>query len=139
MVRKAAFEGLVFDEQDRQLTVTYVGEEPCYVLDDEGFLRHIPSEQIDRQVLEIFINQIEQNKAAIMEQTVKMLGQDDIFTHAFIKNQLENADEQMERLLQYGLPEDSRSYMGMLGFKIIVNYHGDLLRVEQPAISNEEE
>jgi len=139
MVRKAAFEGLVFDERDRQLTVTYVGEEPCYVLDDEGFLRHIPSEQIDRQVLEIFINQIEQNKAAITEQTVKMLGQDDIFTHAFIKNQLENADEQMERLLQYGLPEDSRSYMGMLGSKIIVNYHGDLLRVEQPAISNEEE
>ncbi len=139
MVRKAVFEGLVFDEQDRQLLVSYVGEEPCYVLDDEGFLRHIPSEQIDRQVLEIFINQIEQNKAAITEQTVKMLGQDDIFTHAFIKNQLENADDQMERLLQYGLPEDSRSYMGMLGFKIVVNYHGDLLRIEQPAVSSEEE
>lgn len=139
MVRKAVFEGLVFDEQDRQLLVSYVGEEPCYVLDDEGFLRHIPSEQIDRQVLEIFINQIEQNKAAITEQTVKMLGQDDIFTHAFIKNHLENADDQMERLLQYGLPEDSRSYMGMLGFKIVVNYHGDLLRIEQPAVSSEEE
>ena len=45
----------------------------------------------------------------------------------------------MERLMQTGLPESGRAYLGMLGFKIIVNYHGEVLRVEQPALPAEDE
>jgi len=137
MGTRAVFEGLVFDEDDHQLGVSFVGDEACYVIDDNGFLRHIPSEQIDRQVLEAMLGQIEDNKDLITEQTVKMLGQDDLFTHAFIQNQLENVDDQMKRLLEQGLPEAGRNYLGMLGFKIVVNYHGEVLRVEQPAMPAE--
>ncbi len=134
---KAVFEGLVYDENDQQLGVSFVGDEACYVIDDAGFKRHISSEQIDRQVLGTLLGQIEENKDVITEQTVKMLGQDDLFTHAIIQNQLENVDEQMKRILEQGLPESGRNYMGLLGFKIVVNYHGEVLRVEQPAMPAE--
>jgi len=62
-----------------------------------------------------------------------MIGDVDLFTHAIIQNQLENLDDQFDHLLTNGIPEDGRVYLGMLGFKIIVNYHGDVIRVEQPS------
>ena len=52
MPRQALFSGLIADEAARPVDVAYVGDEPCYVVDDAGFRRHIPSEQVDRQVLE---------------------------------------------------------------------------------------
>lgn len=137
MTTKAVFEGLVFDENDQQLSVSNVGNEATYVIDDDGFLRHIPSEEIDRQVLGALFGQIENNKEAIAEQTIKMIGRDDLFTHALIQNQLENVDDQMDRIIETGLPEDGRSYLGMLGFKVVVNYHGEVIRVEQPALPTE--
>ena len=132
MARKAVFEGLVFDENDQPLSIVYVGAEPCYVINDDGFMRHIPAEKIDRQVADAIRSQVEENKDLITEQTIKMIGNMDLFTHAIIKNQLENLDKQFDYLLKNGLPEDGRAYLGMLGFKIIVNYHGDVIRVEQP-------
>ena len=136
---KAVFEGLVFDDNDRQLSVSFVGDEACYVIDDDGFLRHITASKVDSQVLDALFSQIEENKEAITEQTVKMMGQDDLFTHAIIQNQLENVDDQKCRILEQGLPEDGRVYLGMLGFKVIVDYHGEVLRVEQPALPADED
>jgi len=129
---KAVFEGLVFDEQDQPLSTAYVGDDPCYIINDDGFLRHIPAEKIDRQVTDAIRCQVEENKDLIAEQTIKMIGDVDLFTHAIIQNQLENLDDQFDHLLKNGLPEDGRVYLGMLGFKIIVDYHGDVIRVEQP-------
>ena len=133
MANKAVFEGLVFDDLDRQLNTTYVGADACYVIDDDGFLRHIPAENIDQQVLEAMRSQVEENKDMIAEQTIKMIGNVDLFTHGIIKSQLENLDEQFDHLLEQGIPEDGRVYLGLLGFKIIVNYHGDVIQIEQPA------
>jgi len=48
MSSQALFEGLVFDEAGRALGVTTVGGEAQYVIDDDGFLRHIDSALIDR-------------------------------------------------------------------------------------------
>jgi len=36
-MKRALFEGLVFDTEDQPLAVTWVGDEPNYVLDDGGF------------------------------------------------------------------------------------------------------
>jgi hypothetical protein len=49
--------------------------------------------------------QITENKDVISEQTAKMIGQDDIFTHAIINNQLENIDDQLKNLMEHGMPE----------------------------------
>ena len=133
MTTKAVFQGLVFDDYDQPLDTTFVGDEACYVINDDGFMRHIPAEKIDRQVIDAIRCQVEDNKDLIAEQTIKMIGDVDIFTHAIIQNQLENLDDQFDHLMTNGIPEDGRVYLGMLGFKIIVDYHGNVIRVEQPA------
>jgi len=132
MSRFPLFAGLIVDEFDRPVEVRYVGDEPCYVIDDYGFLRHIPSEQVDRQVLQAMSEQIQGHEEYISEQAAKMLGQDDIFTRAMIANQLKNIDKQFDLLLQTGLPEEVRAYLGMMGFKVRINIHGEVIEVQQP-------
>ncbi len=138
MPRQPLFAGLVVDEQDRPVDVAYVGDEPCYVVDDDGFRRHIPSEQVDRQVLEQMRAQIEGHEDLLSEQTAKMLGQEDIFTKAVIEQQLKNIEQQFEALLEIGIPEEGRAYLGMMGFKVVINVHGDVVRLEQPGIITDE-
>jgi hypothetical protein len=136
MARKALFEGLLVDEYDRPVGLAYVGDEPCYVVDDDGFRRHIPSEQVDRQVLESMHEMIEGHEDIISEQAAKMLGQDDIFSVALLANQLKQIEEQFEALLETGIPEEGRAYMGMMGFRVRINLHGEVLAVEQPGMTD---
>ncbi|MGB9799272.1 MAG: hypothetical protein ACPLUL_04145 [Thermanaerothrix sp.] len=137
-MRQPLFAGLVVDENDQPVEVAYVGDEPCYVVNDRGFRRHIPSEQVDRQVLDIMRQQIEGHEDLLSEQTAKMLGQEDPFSRAMIYTQLRNLDKQFEQLLQTGIPEEGRAYLGMMGFRIVINLHGEVLRVEQPGIASDE-
>ena len=134
MLKHALFEGLVFDENDSPTEVVYIGEEPCYVVDDAGFHRHIPSEQVDRQVLQQMGQMVQGHEDLLAEQTAKMLGQEDIFSRAIIENQLKNLDEQFEAVLKTGIPADGRAYMGMMGFRVRINVHGDVLEVNQPGV-----
>jgi hypothetical protein len=131
--KKAVFSGLVYDEYDQQVADVLVGDEPCYVVDDAGFHRHIPSELVDQQVLESMKGLIEGHEGMISEQAAKMLGQDDIFSVALIEKQLEEMDQHFDQLFKTGIPEDARAYMGLIGFKIIINVHGDVIRIDQPA------
>lgn len=132
MAKQAIFSGLVVDEKDQAVQVTIVGDESFYVVDDDGFLRHIPSEQVDRQVLDSMREMIEGHESILSEQTAKMLGQEDIFSRAIIENQLKQIDKQFETLFETGIPQEGRAYMGMMGFKIRINIHGDVLEVIQP-------
>jgi len=135
MSTKAVFEGLIFDENDNQVGTAYVGNEAAYVVDDDGFLRHIPSEQIDKQILDFLKEQVLENKDLLTDQTAQMLGQEDIFTRAVIENQLEGIDQQMDMLLNIGLSSSNREYLGMIGFRIRINVHGDILEIVQPEAS----
>jgi hypothetical protein len=137
MPRQPLFAGLVVDEGDQPVSVAYVGGEPFYVVDDAGFKRHIPSEQVDRQVLEGMREMIEGHEDAISEQTAKMLGQEDIFSKALIENQLKQIDKQFDALLETGIPEEGRAYMGMIGFRVRINVHGDVIEVVQPGATDE--
>jgi cell fate (sporulation/competence/biofilm development) regulator YlbF (YheA/YmcA/DUF963 family) len=138
MARQPLFAGLVLDESGNLAESAMVGDEPCYVVDDTGFRRHIPSEQVDRQVLNQLAEMMKGSEEFLSEQTAKMLGQEDVFTKAAIQQQLKNIDKQFDQLLQAGLPEDMRAYLGMMGFKIIINVHGEVLRVEQPGAIGDE-
>lgn len=128
----ALFAGLVFDEDDNQVENVYIGQESCYVVNDHGFKHHILSETIDRQVLDQMREMIEGKEDFISQQAAKMLGQEDIFTYAMIANQLKNMEDQFDKLLETGIPTETRSYMGLMGFKIVVNVHGDVISVNQP-------
>lgn len=133
MSKQPLFSGLVFDELDRPVDSKIVGGEPFYVVDDSGFQRHIPSVEVDRQVLNLLQEQMKGNEDLIAEQTTKMLGQEDLFSRAIIQNQLKNIDKQFENLLETGFPEGGNAYMGMMGFKIVIDVHGEVIRVDQPA------
>ena len=139
MALEPLFVGLVVDEFDRPVGHTFVGAELCYVVDDDGFKRHINAEQIDHKVLDMMREQIDGHEDALGEQTAKMLGQDDIFSRAMIQQQLKNIDEQFEKILESGIPAAGRSYMRMMGFKIVINVHGDVIRFEQPSGLPDEE
>ena len=132
MSKQAVFNGLVFDENDHPVEVVYVGDEPCYVVEDAGFRRHIPSEDVDRQVIQAMAESIEGHEDLLSEQAGKLIGSEDPFSIAAIQQQLKNLDRQLENLIQAGLPEDMRAYLGMMGFRIKIDLHGQVLEVNQP-------
>lgn len=139
-MRKAVFEGLIQDENEQPVSVTYVGSDPCYVIDDDGFLRHIDAGQVDREVIRHLAEAIRGNEELLANMTAKHLGQEDIFSKALIETQIRNADTYLESLLNVGLPEEARAYLGMMGFRVRINLHGEVLSVEQPgAIAPEDE
>jgi hypothetical protein len=138
MSKQALFAGLVVDENDCAADTAIVGGEAFYVVDDAGFKRHIPAEQVDRQVLGQMQEMMKGSEDLISEQTAKMLGQNDIFSRALIEQQLKNMDKQFDALMQQGIPEGGRAYLGMLGFKIVIDYHGQVIRIDQPSAPGDE-
>lgn len=135
MARQALFEGLVYDEQGEPVTTAIIGNEAYYVVNDNGFRRHIDSEVVDRQVLGIFLEQLEDNRDLAVEQALNMIGQDDLFTKAAIDASLRNID--MNQIIAQGIPEQARNMMGMLGFRIVINLHGEVVKLDQPAAPDE--
>lgn len=129
------FEGLVYDEDENLVDVAYVGGEAHYVVDDEGFHRHISAEDVDRQILGFFLEQLENNKDLAVEQALNMIGQDDLFTKAAIDAQLSNID--MDQLIAQGIPLQARNMMGMLGFRVTINLHGEVVDINQPTAPDE--
>lgn len=134
MVKKAVFEGLVYDEYGQPVEAGWIGSEPVYIVDDEGFKRHIPAEDVDRQVWEHFQKQIEGHEDLLSEKAAEMLGQDDIFTMAALQSQFKNMNAHYDKLAEVGIPDESRMYLGMIGFRIIISIHGEVLEIVQPGI-----
>jgi hypothetical protein len=133
MAQRALFGGLVIDEYGAPVGVKQIGDEAFYVINDDGFLRHVESEKVDRQVLEQMRELIQGHEDLISQGTMEMIGQEDIFTRAMIESSLRDLDAQFDRLIATGLPEEGRAWLGMLGFQVVVNVHGDVVRVEQPS------
>jgi hypothetical protein len=127
--RQALFSGLVYDENGELVETTFIGTEPHYVVMDGDFKRHVPAESVDRQVIEVIQQQAEANKELVSEQIMTMLNQDDLFTKAMIDSSINHMDQVMEQ----GLPDDARMMLGMMGFKIIINVHGELVNLDMPA------
>lgn len=134
MSRKALFEGLVLNEAGQVAGVALVGDEAFYVIDDNGFRRHVEAEKIDRQVLMVMREQILSNKDIVTESALQMIGKDDLFTKAMIDSSLKNIDAHLDQLMQVGFPEGTRQWIGMLGFRIVVNHHGELVELDQPGM-----
>jgi len=134
MATKPLFDKLIVDEFDRPVTVAYVGDEPCYVIDDQGFQRHIPSRDVDLAVLHKIAEMMHGNESLLAELTAKQLGADDIFSRAIIEEKIKNIDSQFEQLLQTGIPEEGKAFLGMVGFKVRINVHGEVIELDQPGI-----
>lgn len=136
MANRALFEGLVYDEEGNSVETAVIGTESYYVVNDDGFLRHVDSEVVDRQVLGVFLTQLEENKDLAVEQMLNMMGKDDLFTKAAIDASLRNID--MDQIIAQGIPEQARNMMGMLGFRIVINHHGEVIKLDQPTMPDDE-
>ncbi len=131
MSQQAMFKGLVYDEYENLLETSVIGGEAQYIVDDDGFLRHVDAESVDRRILDFFLEQLDQNKELAVEQALEMLGQDDLLTKAAIDASLRNIDA--DQILAQGIPAQARDMLGMFGLRVYVNVHGEVVRIEQPA------
>jgi hypothetical protein len=80
-------------------------------------------------VIEWLQRQAEANKELVSQNVMTMLGKDDLFTKAMIDSSINRMGEIMEQ----GLPSDARLMLGMMGFRIIVNLHGEVIDLKMPA------
>jgi hypothetical protein len=110
------FADLVFNEEGERAEITTIGGEPFYAVPDDGFLRHVEAQHVDRQIVE-----------ALQEH---LRGMETLFTRASIQHAIENLD----RILEPGAvdADELRTALWMAGFRAVVDVHGDLVRLEIP-------
>jgi hypothetical protein len=129
MAPRAMFEGLVLDEAGNAAGMAMVGENACYVVWDDDFKRHIDAELVDRQVLRYMREQVEGQRDVAVGAMLEMLGKDDLFTKAAVESSINN----MEKAVGNPIPQEARQWLGMLGFKIVIDQRGDVLSINMPA------
>ena len=129
MARTAMFAGLVFDQTGRTAEVTWVGESACYVVYEDDFKRHIDAEHVDRQVLRFMREQVEGSRDLAVGAMLEMMGRDDLFTKAAVESTI----DRMEDAVGQPIPEDARQWLGMLGFKIVIDDQGEVVDIQMPA------
>jgi hypothetical protein len=126
--RSALFAGLVQDENGNPVDAVTVGDVPNYVVEDAGFRRHVEAEAVDLRVIELLREQFMAHREIATEAMLQMLGKDDLFTKAMIDASIKN----MDQVLDHGLPDEARAWLGMLGFRVIINTHGEVVRLDMP-------
>jgi hypothetical protein len=136
MANQALFDGVVYDENGQLAQIAYVGATANYILNEDGFLWHIDAEKVDRQILGFFLEQLEQNKEIAVEQALRMMGKDDLFTKAALDHSVNHID--MEQIIAAGIPSQARDMLGMMGFRVTINHRGEVLDMNQPMITDEE-
>ena len=129
MANSAMFEGLVFDERRNAALVKHVGERACYVVDEDGFLRHIDAAKVDQQVLGFLKGQVDEHRDLAVTGVMDLMGKDDIFTKAAVESSIDNIDQAVGQ----AIPEQSRQWLGMMGFRVIIDDQGEVVDIEMPA------
>ncbi len=129
MAQTAMFTGLVTDEQGRTLEVDVVGETACYVVYDDDFRRYVDAAQVDRQVLRFMREQVDDNRQLAVGAMLDMMGKDDLFTKVAVESTIDH----MEEAVGQPIPEDARQWLGMLGFRVVIDFHGDVVDIQLPA------
>ena len=126
--RQAVFAGLIQNEAGEPVEVAYVGGDAFYVIPDGDFRRHVEAIQVDEEVLRRLREQFEGIEDQIAAGVMTFLGKEDLFTKASIDMALKNFDQAFRR----ADPEQWKPWLGMMGFLVIVNVHGEVVRIESP-------
>jgi hypothetical protein len=122
MPNQPLFAGLVIDELGHPAESSFIGSEPCYVVDDAGFRRHIPAEQIDRAVLAQMAEMMKGSEEFLSEQTAKMIGQE-------ISSPRPSGNQQKltSNSITHAVASRKIYYLGMM-ISAVINYHGEVVR-----------
>lgn len=135
MANQAFFSGLVYDENDNLINTVTIGNESFYVVDDYGFKRHIESKEVDEKIFHLFTDQINGNEEYLANAAANLTGKTDLFSMAMFKNQLTNIDKEIDTMLRQGPPQGLTEFLGMSGFKVNIDLHGNITQVNMPAVS----
>jgi len=127
--KKALFADLVFNEKDEPAEVVHLEGVPYYVILDNDFRRHVEALYVDRQVVAMIREQILSQRELVTEGILELLQRDDLFTKAAVDSSIEQLDK---GLFEQGIPQEARAWLGMLGFKVVVDHHGDVVRLDMP-------
>ncbi len=138
MANQAFFKGLVFDENNEMLETVQIGNEAFYIFDDAGFKRHIDSQEVDEKIVRLFTDQISGKEDFLANEAANMLGKTDLFSMAMLKNQLKNIDREIDAMFRQGPPPGLAEYMGMNGFKVNIDMHGNIVNVNMPTAPESE-
>jgi hypothetical protein len=125
------FAGLVETEEGEPVEVTTIGGSSYYVINDQGFRRHVEAAAVDRVVLAQFLEQLRANQDEASALMLRMMGQDDLFTKAMVDSTIRNIN--LDQVLGQSLLPDARQWLGMLGFRVVIDLHGEVVRVDMPA------
>jgi hypothetical protein len=126
--RQAIFAGLITNEGGEPVDVTYLGDEAFYVVPDGDFRRHVEAASVDDVVLAMLREQIDGQQDLVVDGVLDFLGKDDLFTKASIDIALKNFEDGFRQ----ADPEQWKPWLGLLGFRVIVDRHGEVVRVDYP-------
>jgi hypothetical protein len=126
--RQALFSGLISNEEGEAVEVAYLGDEAFYVIPDGDFRRHVEAIVVDEAVLAQMRAQIDGAEDLLVEGVLDFIGKDDLFTKASVDLALQN----FEQGFRQADPEQWKPWLGALGFRVIVNIHGQVVQVDYP-------
>ncbi len=132
MAKQAFFEGLIYDEHNELIKTAVVGGESFYVVDDDGFKRHIDTREVDEKIVRLFTDQISGNEEYLANAAASMTGKTDLFSMAMFKSQLKNIDKEIDAMFRQAPPPGLSEYLGMAGFKVNIDIHGNIVSVNMP-------
>ena len=136
--REPLFAGLVYNEAGEPAIATWVGDEPFYAVPDGDFMRHVEAVHVDRQALVMLKEYLLGMKDLVIDGAMEIMGHDDPFTRAAIEMSLQNIDQVLNLPLDVANIEDMRLGFWMSGLRVVVDVHGDVVRVElQGAVAEE--
>lgn len=126
---RALFPSLVENEEGEPAEVVYIGGVAHYAIPDRGFRRHVEARLVDDAVLAYLQEQVDPVRDELVRALLGMLGNDDIFTMAAVDASLRNLGDSMRR----ANPEQWAPWLRALGFRIIVDVHGNVVNLVYPA------
>ena len=115
--------------------VAYIGGVAHYAIADAGFKRHVEALKIDNEVIASIKAQTLPNQGEMVRTMMKMLGKDDIFTKAALDASIRN----METNIRQSDPGQWQPWLQMLGFRVVVDVHGNIVEMIYPTQPGEGE
>ncbi len=132
---QALFDGLVFNEAGEPAQVAYIGGVAHYAVPDDGFLRHVAARSVDDAVLDRLQEQVSSVQDELVAAVLTMLGKEDIFTKAALEASVRNLKDNVRQ----SEPQQWAPMLRLMGFRIVVNVHGEVVEIIYPEQAAEEE
>ena len=132
---QALFDGLVFNEAGEPAQVAYIGGVAHYAVPDDGFLRHVAARSVDDAVLDRLQEQVSSVQDELVAAVLRMLGKEDIFTKAALEASVRNLKDNVRQ----SEPQQWAPMLRLMGFRIVVNVHGEVVEIIYPEQAPEEE